>query len=96
MQRGGLREPIGGGAKECLVTGVWAPNVGEPLLDINWQPEGRGHGQFGRFRKVRRAKEVAALADIRAAADRRRRWRRNWIRRERRMAGRATRMRPRR
>ena len=41
MQRGGLREPIGGGAKECLVTGVWAPNVGEPL-DINWQPEGAG------------------------------------------------------
>ena len=50
MQRGGLREPIGGGAKECLVTGVWAPNVGEPL-DINWQPEGRGHGQFGRLPK---------------------------------------------
>ena len=32
---------VRGGAKECLVTGVWAPNVGEPL-DIIWQLDGRG------------------------------------------------------
>jgi len=32
---------VRGGAKECLVTGVWAPNIGEPL-DIIWQLEGRG------------------------------------------------------
>jgi S-adenosylmethionine synthetase len=34
-------QAVQGGAKECLVTGVWAPNVGEPL-DIIWQLEGRG------------------------------------------------------
>ena len=29
---------VQGGAKECLVTGVWAPNIGEPL-DVIWQLE---------------------------------------------------------
>jgi S-adenosylmethionine synthetase len=32
---------VRGGARECLVTGVWAPNIGVPL-DIIWQLDGRG------------------------------------------------------
>ncbi|MBK6582089.1 MAG: methionine adenosyltransferase domain-containing protein [Gammaproteobacteria bacterium] len=32
---------VQGGARECLVTGVWAPNQGEPL-DIIWQLADRG------------------------------------------------------
>ena len=29
------------GGKECQITGVWAPNIGEPL-DVIWQMDGRG------------------------------------------------------
>ena len=32
---------VRGGAKECQLTGVWAPNVGVPL-DVIWQLDGRG------------------------------------------------------
>ena len=32
---------VQGGAKECQVTGVWAPNIGEPL-DVIWQISGCG------------------------------------------------------
>jgi S-adenosylmethionine synthetase len=32
---------VQGGAKECPVTGVWAPNIGEPL-DVIWQIAGSG------------------------------------------------------
>jgi S-adenosylmethionine synthetase len=37
-------EAVQGGARECLVTGVWAPNIGEPL-DVVWQLKGRGPRQ---------------------------------------------------
>ena len=32
---------VRGGARECQLTGVWAPNQGRPL-DVVWQLEGRG------------------------------------------------------
>ena len=32
---------VAGGARECRVTGVWAPNIGVPL-DVIWQMDGRG------------------------------------------------------
>jgi S-adenosylmethionine synthetase len=34
-------DAVRGGAGECLVTGVWAPNFGTPL-DVIWQMERRG------------------------------------------------------
>lgn len=34
-------DAVRGGAGECLVTGVWAPNVGTPL-DVIWRMENRG------------------------------------------------------
>jgi S-adenosylmethionine synthetase len=48
---------VRGGATECLVTGVWAPNVGEPL-DIIWQLDGRAprlpNAWFGHAEMVER------------------------------------------
>lgn len=58
---------VQGGARECLVTGVWAPNIGEPL-DVIWQLAGCGprlpNEWFAHERMFRRREVKAVNRDL--------------------------------